>query len=170
MPRECSVSMGYLAVLAAECLEMIDDVSENVIHNDCLVCIPMIFLCSLKIYRIPLASSGYTGLDEVPGGVGEEGSDQEGRVGEPCGDGLPEPFGGEPGVEGAGSLEQVGLIWHDNSYGADGDEDGSAPKSGNRGCSCSDGGLDEGGERGRSWWPNRFGVSDWIEESLSSSS
>ena len=43
MPRECSVSMGYLAVLAAECLEMIDDVSESVIHNNCLVCIPMIF-------------------------------------------------------------------------------------------------------------------------------
>jgi len=37
MPRECSVLMGYSAVLAAECLEMINGVSENVIHNDCLV-------------------------------------------------------------------------------------------------------------------------------------
>jgi len=37
MLRECSVSMGYLAVLPAECLEMIDEVSENVIHNNCLV-------------------------------------------------------------------------------------------------------------------------------------
>ena len=108
--------------------------------------IPDDLLCSSKIYGIPLALSGYTGLDEVPGGVGEEDSDQEGRVGEPCGDGLPESFGGEPGVEGAGSLEQVGLIWHDNSYGADGDEDGSAPTSGVRSCSCSCGGSDEGGE------------------------
>ena len=37
MLRECSVSMGYSAVLAAECLEMIDDVLESVIHNNCLV-------------------------------------------------------------------------------------------------------------------------------------
>jgi len=75
----------------------------------------------LKIYGISLASSRYTGLDEVPGGVGEEGSDQEGRVGELRGGGFPEPFRGEPGVEGAGPSEQVGLIWHGNSYGADGD-------------------------------------------------
>jgi len=44
MPRECSVSMGYSAVLAAECLEMIDDILENVIHNNYLVCSPMIFM------------------------------------------------------------------------------------------------------------------------------
>ena len=37
MPMECSVPMGYLAVLAAECLEVIDKVLESVIHNDCLV-------------------------------------------------------------------------------------------------------------------------------------
>ena len=115
-----------------------------------------------------LASSGYIGLDEVPGGVGEEGLDQEGRVGEPCGDGLPEPFRGELGVEGAGSSERVGLVRHDHSYGADGDEEGSAPKSGDRGRTYSDGGFDEGGERGRSWGSFRVGVSHWTEESLSS--
>jgi len=37
MPPECSVSMGYSAVLAAECLEAIDKVNEEVVHNDCLV-------------------------------------------------------------------------------------------------------------------------------------
>jgi len=37
MPMECSVLMGYLAVLATECLEAIDEVSESVIHNNCLV-------------------------------------------------------------------------------------------------------------------------------------
>ena len=29
--------MGYSAVLAAECLEAINEVSERVVHNDCLV-------------------------------------------------------------------------------------------------------------------------------------
>ena len=37
MPMECSVPMGYLAVLAAKCLEVINEVLESVIHNDCLV-------------------------------------------------------------------------------------------------------------------------------------
>ena len=37
MPMECSVLMGYLAVLATECLEAIDKVLERVVHNDCLV-------------------------------------------------------------------------------------------------------------------------------------
>ena len=41
MPMECSVPMGYSAVLAAECLEAIDEVSESVVHNDCLVQFPM---------------------------------------------------------------------------------------------------------------------------------
>jgi len=37
MPMECLVPMGYSAVLAAECLEVIDKVSESIVHNDCLV-------------------------------------------------------------------------------------------------------------------------------------
>jgi len=37
MPMECSVLMGFLVVLAAECLEAIDKVNEEVVHNDCLV-------------------------------------------------------------------------------------------------------------------------------------
>jgi len=37
MPMECLIPMGYLAVLAAECLEVIDEVLESVIPNDCLV-------------------------------------------------------------------------------------------------------------------------------------
>jgi len=37
MPMEYSVLMGYSAILAAECLEAIDKVSESVVHNDCLV-------------------------------------------------------------------------------------------------------------------------------------
>jgi len=37
MLMECLVLVGYSAVLAAECLEAIEEVSERVIHNDCLV-------------------------------------------------------------------------------------------------------------------------------------
>jgi len=44
MPMECLILMGYLVVLAAECLEVIDEVPESVIHNDCLVCLLMISL------------------------------------------------------------------------------------------------------------------------------
>ena len=37
MPTCVSYPLGYLAVLAAECLEAVDKVSEEVIHNDLLV-------------------------------------------------------------------------------------------------------------------------------------
>jgi len=37
MPMCVSYLLGYSAVLAAECLEVIDKVSEDVVHNDLLV-------------------------------------------------------------------------------------------------------------------------------------
>jgi len=37
MPVCVSFQLGYPAVLAAECLEAVDKVSEDVIHNDLLV-------------------------------------------------------------------------------------------------------------------------------------
>ena len=146
MPSCVSFPLGYSVVLAAECLEAIDKVSEEVVHNDLLVNWLTFAICTKSNLFILVSTGCHWEGEDWRGGGEEGGRDPSSYGNEPCGSSS----GGE-GVERASgrnlcidpdllantkfpiASQRVGHLWLIDSYWGNGGKDELAPGTGGRG-------------------------------------